>query len=201
MRAKYRIAVQNKGRLMEPSLSFIREKGVLFNYKEKSLQVKCSNADLEILFVRCSDIPTYLDQDVVDFAIIGRNVILEQASQFELLEELGFGACKLVMAVPRDSEIKELSDLEGARIATSYPSTLKKYLSARGINAAIVEIKGSVELAPSLNLADAICDITQTGRTLAENGLEILDTVFESEAVLVAKNKQLYEESIFGKTR
>lgn len=206
MNPKLRIAVQNKGRLMQPSLDFLKEIGLKFELREQLLVMPCVNADIEILFVRCGDIPAYVEQNVADFAIIGENVLYEKQSDLEILERLSFGICSLVIAVPNDSNLTNVKELEGERIATSYPFSLKKFLGKKAINAAIIEIKGSVEIAPTLDLADAVCDITQTGRTLNENGLRIIDKVLDSQACLIcspqiSNQKRLYEEILSEKIR
>jgi len=172
---------------MEPSLEYLRRLGIDLP-DEKALSLKCKRSDVEILFVRCSDIPTYIEQNVADFGIIGENVLIEQNCKLPILERLSFGECSLVIAVPYESGISCVQDLEGERIATSYPSSLKQFLRENGVNAAIVQIEGSVELSPSLNLADAVCDIRQSGNTLKENGLRVLENIFDSEAVLISKN-------------
>jgi ATP phosphoribosyltransferase len=159
--------------------------GLEFHKNDGDLLVSCSNADVEILFVRCSDIPIYVEKNVADFGILGENILYERRSELDIVQKLGFGKCSLIIAVPDTSSIENPDDLEDERIATSYPYSVKKYLKKNKVNASIIEIKGSVELAPSLNLADAICDITQTGRTLRNNNLKIIDTVFHSEVVLV----------------
>jgi len=179
----YRIAIQGKGRLQKPSIDFLKSIGLEFDVGNE-LVLKCNNADVEIIFVRNSDIPIYIEQAVADFGIVGRNVIFEGLYDFPILEELGFGKCSLVIAAPEGNE-----DLDGERIATTYPNSLKSYLKKRKINASVIKIGGSVEAAPKLGLADAICDITQSGRTLKENGLSIVDKILDSEAVLVGKSK------------
>lgn len=180
-----RIAIQSKGRLQKPSEKFLKSLGFKFKTNGRNLIVQCKNKKAEILYVRNGDIPEYVGNQAADFGIVGENVLREKNKTFEIVQKLGFGACSLVIAVPKKSKIAGITDLEGERIATSYPNTLKKYLKKNGVNASIIEIKGSVEIAPSLDLADAICDISQTGRTLEENGLRIIATVLESQAVLI----------------
>lgn len=182
---KIRIAVQNKGRLMEPSLSYLRQCGLKFTPNDRSLIVECENFPIEILFVRNSDIPQYIKYNVADFGIIGKNLLLENNEKYEIIKPLNFGICSLVIAAPGNSKIASLRDLEDERIATSYPNTLRNILKSRKINASIIEIQGSVEICPALDLSDAIFDITQTGKTLEENGLKIIEKLFESQAVLI----------------
>ena len=196
MKRKLRIAIQNKGRLMEACTEYLKSMGLKFRKNDGELLVPCKNADIEILFVRCSDIPIYVEKNIADFGILGENVLCERRSDLSIVQKLGFGKCSLIIAVPKYSSLKSIEDLEDERIATSYPYTLKKYLRKNKVNASIVEIKGSVELAPSLNLADAVCDITQTGGTLKQNNLRIIDSVLQSEAVLVggpSVSKQVFE--------
>jgi ATP phosphoribosyltransferase len=182
---KIRIALQKRGRLQEPSLDFLKSLGLKFKPNGSKLMSTCLNADIEILYVRNSDIPQYVKYGVADYGIVGENVLVEKKSQLKIVKRLGFGKCKLIIAAPKNSSIKNIKDLSEERIATSYLNTLKGYLKEKGINASMVEIKGSVEICPFLNLSDAICDITQTGTTLEENGLNIIEKIMDSEAVLV----------------
>jgi ATP phosphoribosyltransferase len=184
-KGRTRIAVQKSGRLSEPSLNFLYSQGLKFEPNGRNLVTPCDNHDVDILHLRDDDIPEYVCRSVVDYGIVGENVLYEKEVQVNVLRKLGFCPCSLVIAAPKDSEIKVLEDLEGERIATSHPRLLARFLEERKINGAIITIKGSVEVTPSLNLADAVCDITQTGRTLRENDLVTLLTVLESQAVLV----------------
>lgn len=182
---KIRIAIQSKGRLAEESINFLNSLGLSFNPNGRNYIVRCTNFDIEILFLRDDDIPEYVESSVADFGIVGENVLLEKETEATILKKLGFGRCSLVIAVPENSPINKPADLEGERIATSYPNILRKFLEKEKINAAIIQIKGSAEIAPSLNLADAICDLTQTGQTLKENKLKPIFTILESQAVLI----------------
>lgn len=193
---KIRIAIQKSGRLEAPSEKYLASLGLKFKKNGKNLIVPCRNSNIEILYVRNSDIPEYVKQCVAEFGIVGENILKERKTKLEIIKKLGFGLCSLVIAVPKNSQIKKIKDLEGERIATSYPNTLKKYLKENKINAVVIEIKGSTEIAPSLNLADAICDITQTGNTLKENNLRPITIIFKSEAVLI-KNPSTYENILF----
>ena len=181
----FRIAVQSKGRLAQESMDFLSSLGLFFSPNGRNYIAKCKNSDLEILFIRDDDIPEYVEGGVADFGIIGENVLLEKQSQVLVARKLGFGQCALVIAIPENSSLEQLSDLEGERIATSYPNLLRNFLDKEEINAAIIPIQGSAEIAPSLNLADAICDLTKTGQTLKENNLKSIATVLESQAVLI----------------
>lgn len=182
---KIRIAVQKKGRLQKPSLNFLKSLGLKFKSNGSKLISPCLNADIEILYVRNSDIPQYVKYGVADYGIVGKNTLIEKKSRLKIVKKLGFGKCKLIIAILENSNIKNINDLNEERIATSYTNTLKEYLKEKRINASVVRINGSVEICPSLNLSDAICDITQTGRTLKENNLKIIGKIMNSEAVLV----------------
>lgn len=192
---KIRIAVQNGGRLMEPSLEYLRQSGLEFLFKERELLVSCTSRrlkdlEIELLFVRNSDIPEYVKYGVADFGIVGENVLMEKGEVFPIVKRLDFGRCSLVFAVPESSKISSLKALEHERIATSYPNILRKFLKKNGISASVIEIQGSVEICPNLNLSDAILDITQSGKTLEENGLKVLGKISDSSAVVI-KNPNL----------
>lgn len=192
---KIRIAIQNNGRLSEDSLTFLRKLGLKFRKNNRQLIVPCKNANVEFLNVRNGDIPEYVSQNVADFGIVGENVLIEREANLKIEKRLNFGSCSLIIAVPKKSYIKNISDLQEERIATSYPRTLKKFLFENKINASIVDIRGSVEIAPSLNLADAICDITKSGTTLKKNGLKVIAKIFDSQASIVSNsNKQKWED-------
>ncbi len=184
MNKKIRIAIQKKGRLFKDSIKYLESKGYKFDLQAGHLVTKGSK-NAELLLVRNSDIPEYLNQQVADLAIVGENVLLEKGQKFQIVEKLGFAKCSLVIAIPKNSKIKCLVDLNLQRIATSYPRTLRKFLRKNKINAAIIEIKGSVEACPKLKMSDAIFDITQTGKTLKQNNLKILTKVAESQALLI----------------
>jgi len=199
MKDKIRIAIQKKGRLKENSLNFLSSLGLKFKRMENELIVPCKNIDIEILFVRNSDIPVYVKNGATDFGIVGENVIYERSDRFKILKKLGFACCKLVIAVPNDSLIKNIKDLQDERIATSYVESLKRYLGENLVSASLIYIKGSVEIAPQLNLADAVCDITQTGNTLRENNLKQIATILESQAVLIESPFKNNKKKIFLK--
>lgn len=185
-----KIAIQGKGRLCQPSLDFLKSIGLKFDVGNE-IVLKCNNSDVEIIFVRNNDIPIYVEQDVADFGIVGKNVLFEGQYNLPILQNLNFGKCSLVIAAPKGNE-----DLEGERIATSYPNSLKSYLKKMQINASIIKIGGSVEAAPTLGLADAVCDITQSGITLKENNLKIVSKILDSEAVLIGKSKSTWNKLI-----
>lgn len=194
-----RIAIQSSGRLKEPSLDFIRSLGLEFNQEDtRALVLACRNANIELVFVRHSDIPGYVARGTVDFGIVGSNLAYERDMPVSVVKELGFGLCRLMIAVPNDSEISTVTDLNGKRIATSYPVSLLKFLKTSRITASTVEMGGSVEAAPSLGLADAICDITQTGGTLKANGLRELVAVLSSEAIFIESPAPNERKTLFN---
>ena len=193
--ARLRMALQRRGRLARSSLELLQSIGLDFDYSDGRLFSPCSNFPLELLFVRDDDIPEYVHNQVADLGIVGRNVVEEKGGEVECLESLGFGNCRLEIAVREGGSIETLDDLQGKRIATSHPSILTRYLASRELAAAVVQISGSVEIAPILNVADGICDLVSTGSTLRMNGLRPIGTVLESEAVLIGSPPQLEQEA------
>jgi len=181
-----RIAVQKSGRLSESSLELIKECGLDFNNGTGKLKSEATNFPAELLFLRDDDIPGYVADGVADIGIVGENVMVEKHQKVELVEKLGFSKCRLSLAIPRGQEYHGLHDLQDKDIATSYPKILGKYLEENQIKARIHEISGSVEIAPSIGLAQAICDIVSSGSTLMSNGLKEVEVVFRSEAVMIA---------------
>ncbi|ERJ61263.1 MULTISPECIES: ATP phosphoribosyltransferase [Sphingobacterium] len=182
-----KIAIQKSGRLNEKSVQLLKNCGLDFENYKSSLITSVSNFNLEILFLRDDDIPGYVEEGIADLGIVGENVIDETESNVAYLQRLGFGKCTLKLAIPRDSKISDLKDLNGKSIATSYPVILKNFLEEYKINADIQTISGSVEIAPGLGLSDAICDIVSTGGTLKSNGLKPFADVRKSEAILIAR--------------
>jgi ATP phosphoribosyltransferase len=183
---RMKIAIQRNGRLTEDSVALLRACGLSFEFQKQSLYSPCNNFDLDVLAIRDDDIPEYVQDCVADLGIIGENVLKERNARVHLLAPLGFGGCKLMISVPQRSAIRKISDLNDRRIGTTYPTILKSFLRDNKVRAEIIELSGSVELAPSLNVADVICDIVSTGTTAKMNGLRTLCTVLESQAVLVA---------------
>jgi len=167
-------------------VALLRACGLSFEFQKQSLYSPCTNFDLDVLAIRDDDIPEYVEDGVADLGIIGENVLQERSAHVHLLAPLGFGGCKLMISVPQKSALRKISDLQGKRIGTTYPTILKSFLKTNGVRAEIVELSGSVELAPSLNVADVICDIVSTGTTAKMYGLRPFCTVLESQAVLVA---------------
>ena len=181
-----RIAIQKSGRLSEDSLQLIRECGISFVSSSYKLKVEASNFPLEILYLRDDDIPGYVQDGVADLGIVGQNVLVEAGGAALEVEALGFSKCRLSLAVPRAATYDSVADLQGKNIATSYPKLLGDYLAGQGVQANLHTISGSVEIAPSIGLAEAICDIVSSGSTLLGNGLREVETIFRSEAVLIA---------------
>ena len=186
---KVRIAIQKSGRLYDESIRVLKECGIEFENGMKKLKSSAINFPLEVLFLRDDDIPRYVGQGVADIGIVGENVLAESGVAVRVVDELGFGKCRLSIAVPKEKDYTGISDLNGIRLATTYPVVLEKFLAERNINAEITTISGSVEIAPGIGLADAICDIVSSGSTLFSNGLKEVETVMHSQAVLIAKRE------------
>lgn len=191
--SKLKIAIQKSGRLYEESLQLLKDCGIFVNNGKDQLKVSVDNFPMEIMYLRNSDIPQYLEDGVVDVAIVGENLLIEKQKKIQIVEKLGFSKCRVSIAVPKEIETDDLNYFQGRRIATSYPNTLKNFLEAKGISSDIHVISGSVEIAPNIGLADGICDIVSSGSTLFKNGLRETMTLLKSEAVL-AKNLQLSSE-------
>jgi len=186
METRLKIAIQKSGRLKDDSLKLLKECGIAIDNGRDQLKAKAVNFPVEVFYLRNSDIPQYLEDGVVDCAILGENTLVESDSQAMVIEKLGFSKCRLSIAVPKDSKATSLSDLNGKRIATSYNNTLDKFMKKAGIKAVTHHISGSVEIAPNIGLADAICDLVSSGSTLFKNNLKEVEVLLKSEAVLVA---------------
>ena len=193
MSESLKIAVQKKGRLYEGSMALLKECGIDVSNGNNQLRVQAANFPLEVFFLRDDDIPEYVQDAVADIGFVGENVVAEKNKQVNTIAKLGFGKCRLSIAIPKAGQIKSLSDLVGKKIATSYPLILSSYLDEKKIKATIQEISGSVEIAPRIGLADAIFDLVSSGSTLFSNELTELETVLKSEAVLIG-NKSLSVE-------
>ena len=189
-----KIAIQKSGRLYEDSIKLLKECGIEFNNGNKQLKAVAYNFPVEVYFFRDDDIPQYVYDGVADIGFVGENVLIEKGKDIELLYRLGFGRCRLSIAVPKGMAYNTISDLEGLKIATTYSSILQKFLSEKKVNAEIHEISGSVEIAPGIGLADAICDLVSSGSTLFTNGLKEAEVILKSEAV-VCSNNNLSEEN------
>ncbi|MBX3102391.1 MAG: ATP phosphoribosyltransferase [Bacteroidetes bacterium] len=189
-----KIAIQKKGRLSDDSIELLSQCGIRFSKADNKLKAQAWNFPLEILFLRDDDIPGYVADGVADVGIVGENVLYETGLAVQVAEKLGFGKCRLSIAVPNAVEYTQLSQLKDQRIATSYPRLLGAFLQKNGIEARIHEISGSVEIAPGIGLADAICDLVSSGSTLISNGLKEAEVILKSEAVLIC-NTQLSTEA------
>ena len=183
-----RIAVQKSGRLSEDSLTLIKECGIKFNAGKGKLKAEASNFPVEFLFLRDDDIPGYVSDGVADIGIVGHNVVLEKQEDVRIVKRLGFSKCRLSLAIPKAVPYHDKQFFNGKSIATSYPNILQQYLKENGLSAEIHEISGSVEIAPSIGLADGIFDIVSSGSTLLSNNLKEVEVVMKSEAVFIAGN-------------
>ncbi len=198
-----KIAVQKSGRLNEDSLTLLKECGISINNGRDQLMAQASNFPLEVLYLRNTDIPQYVKDGVADIAIIGDNTEKEKKTGIVNTLNLGFSKCRLSIAVSKNVDFPDISWLQGKRIATSYPNSLKDFLTENNIEAEIHEISGSVEVAPNIGLADAICDLVSTGSTLFKNGLKEVYRIFDSQAILVAnpnlstEKKELLDQLVF----
>ncbi|MDB4293199.1 ATP phosphoribosyltransferase [Maribacter sp.] len=190
---KIRIAIQKSGRLNQDSLQILKDCGISIDNGKDQLKASSRNFPMEVFYLRNGDIPQYLRDGVVDIAIIGENVLIEKGEDIAVAEKLGFSKCKVSLAIPKSIQYDSIKDFEGKRIATSYPNTVKNYLKEKGVNADLHIISGSVEIAPNIGLADAICDIVSSGSTLFKNNLKEVEVMLKSEAVL-AVSPQISEE-------
>jgi len=195
-----KIAIQRSGRLYDDSIKILKECGIELNNGNKQLKSVAYNFPLEVYFFRDDDIPQYVYDGVADIGIVGENVLMEKGKDIELLYRLGFGRCRLSVAVPKSMQYQSIDDLNGLKIATTYSSLLQNFLIQKNVIAEIHEISGSVEIAPGIGLADAICDLVSSGSTLFTNGLKEVEVVLQSEAVLIAnrnlsgQNKKILEK-------
>lgn len=200
---KVRVAVQKSGRLHDDSLKLLKDAGISIDNGKEQLKAASGNFPLEVFYLRNGDIPQYLRDGVVDAAIIGENVLVEKGEDIITAERLGFSKCRVSLAVPKSSKYSGLQDLNGKKIATSYPNTVNNYLAKKGITGDLHIINGSVEIAPNIGLADAICDIVSSGSTLFKNNLKEVEVLLQSEAVLAvsptisAERKDILEKLQF----
>jgi ATP phosphoribosyltransferase len=190
---KLRIAIQKSGRLSEKSLDLLKEAGISLNNGSRKLRSVAQSFPLEVIYLRDDDIPQYVEDGVAHIGIVGENEFAEKECAVDLVERLGYSRCRLSIAIPKSQTYESLQDLEGKRIATSYPVILKNYLKKHGVQADVHVLSGSVELAPSIGVADAILDIVSSGSTLISNGLKEVETIMRSEAVIVA-NRNMKDE-------
>ena len=200
---RLKIAIQKSGRLNEGSLKLLKDCGIFIDNGKDQLKAAARNFPLELLFLRNSDIPQYVEDGIADAAIIGENVLIEKPKKVETIQKLGFARCRLSLAVPKNIKYTGTDYFEGKKIATSYPNTIKNYLKQKGVTADVHEISGSVEIAPNIGLADGICDIVSSGSTLFKNGLKEVETFLKSEAVLIQSSiidseaKQILDRLVF----
>ena len=200
---KIKIAVQKSGRLNEDSLKLLKDCGISIDNGKDQLKASASNFPLEVLYLRNGDIPQYLRDGVVDIAIIGENVLIEKGTDINVAERLGFSKCRVSIAIPKDIEYNSIQDLDGMRIATSYPNTVLNYFKKFNVTPDVHIINGSVEIAPNIGLADAICDIVSSGSTLFKNNLKEVEKMLTSEAVLAvspnitSENKEILDKLQF----
>jgi ATP phosphoribosyltransferase len=188
-----RIAIQKSGRLNEDSMKLLKECGIDIANGVNKLKAEASNFPVEVYFLRDDDIPQYVEDGVADIGFVGENVVYEKNKKVEVVEQLGFGKCRLSIAVSRNEKYDDVHFLQGKRIATTYPVIVKKFMEESGVDAEIHEISGSVEIAPGIGLADAICDLVSSGSTLFMNGLKEVETILRSQAVLI-RSSELAEE-------
>jgi ATP phosphoribosyltransferase len=188
MKKKLKIAIQKSGRLSDDSINLLKKCGITFGNGLGKLRSVANNFPLEIFFLRDDDIPNYVEDSVADIGIVGENVVAEKDCRVKTIERLGFGKCRLSLALPKSFEYRGIGDFQGMRIATSYPKILNDFLAKHNVEAELHTISGSVEIAPSIGLADAVCDIVSSGSTLFTNGLEAVETVLDSEAVLISQS-------------
>jgi ATP phosphoribosyltransferase len=186
---KLKLAIQKKGRLTDETLEFLRRSGLEFESYQQRLISSCRNFPLDILYVRYGDIPDYVASGTVDLGILGQNVLNEEKPKVQNVLNLNFGFSSLVVAVPKESDVTDIKQLNGKNIATSYPKSAKRFFAENGTPINIVKISGSVEITPALGLAQAIADLTSTGSTLALNDLRILTKIYDSQAVLIANEQ------------
>lgn len=199
--SRLKLAVQKSGRLNKGSISILEKAGIKFEISGNKLTGQCDNFPLDIILVRDDDIPSYVNTNACDIGIVGFNELEEQIlskdidKNIDIAMRLGFGKCRLSLAVPNNFEYNGISSLTDKKIATSYPNSLKKFFDSLGQKSKVVKISGSVEIAPSMNVADAVCDLVSTGATLKANSLKEVDTILESEAVLIG-SRSLSAEKI-----
>lgn len=191
-----KIAIQKSGRLNEDSIQILKDCGISINNGNDQLKATASNFPLEVLYLRNSDIPQYLIDGVVDAAIVGDNLLVEKGKNIQVAEKLGFSKCKVSVAVPKSFNYNSVKDLDGLRIATSYPNTVLDFFNSKNVSVDLHQISGSVEIAPNIGLADAIVDIVSSGSTLFKNNLKEVEVIFKSEAVLAVSPKISSENKV-----
>ena len=186
MRERLRLAVPNKGRLVEPTLALLHDTGLVFDEHDRSLVARVQNFDLDILFVRTSDVVEFVGDGVADLGITGRDLLAETGSTLPVTRSLGYGRCRLAVAVPGDTAYRTVADLAGLRVATAHPNVARSFFRERDVDVEVIALSGAVEVAPRLGLAEGIVDLVSTGSTLVMNGLRAIEDVLASEAILIA---------------
>jgi len=192
---KLKLAIQKSGRLHDDSIKLLKECGIDISNGANKLRTEATNFPLEVFFLRDDDIPQYVEDGVADIGFVGENVVYEKNKKIEIVDKLGYGRCRLSIAIGRGQKYESVQYLQNRKIATSYPLLVKEFLKKNNINAEIHEISGSVEIAPGIGLADAICDIVSSGSTLFMNGLKEVETVMKSQAILI-RNPALKEDEL-----
>jgi ATP phosphoribosyltransferase len=193
MTRRLRLAIPNKGRLVEPTVRLLRDAGLVFEASERALVARVQNFDLDILFVRTNDIVEFINDGVAELGVTGLDLVAESGTDAPLIRKLGYGLCRLTLAVPNDSPFRAAEDLAGLRVATSHMSLTKRFFAERAIPVDVIPVSGAAEVAPRLGLAEAIVDLVSTGSTMVVNGLRPVEEVFASEAVLLANKAALAE--------
>jgi ATP phosphoribosyltransferase len=193
---RLRLAIPNKGRLVEPTVQLLHDAGLIFETGERALVAHVQNFDLDILFVRTNDVVEFVADGVAELGVTGLDLVAESGSDVAELRRLGYGRCRLTIAVPNDSAVKTTQELAGLRVATTHTNLTRRFFESRAIGVEVVPVSGAVEVAPRLGLAEAIVDLVSTGSTMVVNGLRPIEEVFASEAVLLSNNAALREHSL-----
>ena len=193
MTRRLRLAIPNKGRLVEPTVRLLRDAGLIFEAGERALVAHVQNFDLDILFVRTNDIVEFVSDGVAELGITGLDLVAESGTDVPQVQKLGYGRCRLTVAVPNDSPFRAAEDLAGLRVATSHMKLTKRFFEERGIPVDVIPVSGAAEVAPRLGLAEAIVDLVSTGSTMVVNGLRPIEEIFASEAVVLANAAALAE--------
>jgi ATP phosphoribosyltransferase len=193
MRERLRLAIPNKGRLVEPTLALLHDAGLVFEEHDRSLVARVQNLPIDILFVRTNDVIEFVGDNVADLGITGQDLLAETGAELPVLRALGYGRCRLAAAVPADASIQAIDDLAGLRVATAHPEVTRRFFAERRIDVDVITLSGAVEVAPRLGLAEAIVDLVSTGSTLAMNGLRAIGDVLPSEAILIGGPAPLAE--------
>ena len=201
MRDRLRLAIPNKGRLLESTLSLLHDAGLVFEAHDRSLVARVQNHPLDILFVRTNDVVEFVADGVAEVGITGGDILAESGVDLPKLKDLGYGRCRLTAAVATDAPYDSIADLAGVRLATSHPNVTRRFFADQGIPVDVITLSGAVEVAPRLGLADAIVDLVSTGSTLQMNGLRAVGDILASEAILVANATAAHASTRTSSTR